>query len=114
MDDITAQALVFFLAGFDTTSTLLSFASHQLAVHPDVQSKLQEEIDTTLQQHGGQITHEAVHSMKYLDMVVSGEHVHWFSFNPGIPPLTISYISLRTINFPCFLPHSFPVPHVIE
>lgn len=71
MDNIAAQALVFFLAGFDTTSTLLCFASHQLAVHPDIQSKLQEEIDTTLQQHGGQITHEAVHSMKYLDMVVS-------------------------------------------
>ncbi|XP_023717570.1 cytochrome P450 9e2 isoform X2 [Cryptotermes secundus] len=71
MDDIGAQALMFFLAGFETTSTLLCFASHQLAVHPDIQNKLQEEIDATLQQHGGKITHEAVHSMKYLDMVVS-------------------------------------------
>jgi hypothetical protein len=121
MDNIAAQAVVFFLAGFDTTSTLLCFASHQLAVHPDVQTKLQEEIDTALQQHGGQITHEAVHSMKYLDMVVSGEHVHLFSFKPGIPPvdnskasLIIPYFSFRTINFPCFLLYSFPVPQVIE
>ncbi|XP_023721087.1 cytochrome P450 9e2 isoform X3 [Cryptotermes secundus] len=70
-DDIIAQAVLFFLAGFDTSSTLLCFASYQLAVHPDVQSRLQEEIDETLQEHGGRFTYEAVHSMKYLDMVVS-------------------------------------------
>ncbi|KAJ9573562.1 hypothetical protein L9F63_009047, partial [Diploptera punctata] len=70
-DDITAQALAFFLAGFDTTSTLLCFASHQLAVHPEIQTRLQEEIDKTLQENGGKLTYEAVNSMKYLDMVVS-------------------------------------------
>jgi hypothetical protein len=85
MDNITAQALTFFLAGHDTTSTLLCFASHQLAVHPDIQSKLQEEIDATLQEHGGKLTHETVHSMKYLDMVVSGMHMQMFSFNASVP-----------------------------
>jgi cytochrome P450 family 9 len=50
----------------------LSFASHLLAVHPDVQSRLQEEIDMTLDKDGGNLTYEAVHGMKYLDMVVSG------------------------------------------
>jgi cytochrome P450 len=96
MDDIAAQVLVFFLAGFDTTSTLLCFASHQLAVHPDIQNKLQEEIDATLQLHGGKITHEAVHSMKYLDMVVSGETVDLFSFNATISPVHNSVASLIT------------------
>jgi cytochrome P450 family 9 len=71
-DDLTAQAFVFFLAGFETASTLLSFATHLLAVHPDVQSRLQEEIDMTLDKDGGNLTYEAVHGMKYLDMVVSG------------------------------------------
>jgi cytochrome P450 len=80
-EDILSQALLFFLAGFDTASTLLCFVSHQLATHPDVQKCLQEEIDKTLQEHGGKFTYEAVHSMKYLDMVVSGEkgpcsHIH--------------------------------------
>jgi cytochrome P450 len=75
-DDIAAQALMFFLAGFDTTSTLLCFASLQLAVHPEIQSRLQEEIDETLRQHCGKLTYEAIHDMKYLDMVVSGETLH--------------------------------------
>jgi len=63
--------VLFFLAGFDTASTLLCFASHLLATHPDIQSRLQEEIDMTLNK-GGNLTYEAVHGMKYLDMVVSG------------------------------------------
>ncbi|PNF23399.1 Cytochrome P450 9e2 [Cryptotermes secundus] len=70
-DDITAQAFLFFLAGFDTASTLLCFASHLLAMHPDIQSRLQDEIDQTLKEDGGKLTYEAVHGMKYLDMVVS-------------------------------------------
>ena len=71
-DDLAAQVVLFFLAGFDTASTLLCFASHLLATHPDVQSRLQEEIDITLNKDGGNLTYEAVHGMKYLDMVVSG------------------------------------------
>jgi len=71
-DDLAAQVFLFFLAGFDTASTLLCFATHQLATHPDVQSRLQEEIDMTLNKDGGNLTYEAVHGMKYLDMVVSG------------------------------------------
>jgi cytochrome P450 len=74
-EDIIAQAVLFFLAGFDTASTLLCFASHQLAVHLDVQTRLQEEIDETLQENGGKFTYEALHNMKYLDMVVNGEKI---------------------------------------
>ena len=64
--------MLFFLAGFDTSSTLLCFATHLLATHPDVQSRLQEEIDMTLNKDGGNLTYEAVQGMKSLDMVVSG------------------------------------------
>ena len=65
--------MLFFLAGYETVSTLLCFASHQLAVHPDIQTRLQKEIDETLNENEGKVTYEAVHSMKYLDMVVSGK-----------------------------------------
>jgi cytochrome P450 family 9 len=71
-DDLAAQVVSFFLAGFETASTLLCFAAHLLVIHPDVQSRLQEEIDMTLNEDGGNLTYEAVQGMKYLDMVVSG------------------------------------------
>jgi len=71
-DDLAAQVVLFFLAGFDTASTLLCFATHIMATHPDVQSRLQEETDMTLNKEGGNLTYETVHGMKYLVMVFSG------------------------------------------
>lgn len=71
-EDITSQALLFFLAGFETSSTLLCFVSYELALNMDVQQKLQEEIDRTLKECDGKISYETIQKMKYLDMVISG------------------------------------------
>ena len=64
---------MFFLAGFDTASTLLCFISHLLSINSDIQKRLQNEIERTLEENEGKFTYEAVNNMKYLDMVVSGE-----------------------------------------
>ena len=40
------NSLGFLDAGNDTTAVTLSFASYELAVNPDIQEKLQSEIDT--------------------------------------------------------------------
>nr|CAD7430894.1 unnamed protein product [Timema monikensis] len=69
--DIAAQVTQFFFAGFDTSSNLLSFSSYLLAVHQEVQCRLQKEIDTMLIKSGGKILYEELQAQKYLDMVVS-------------------------------------------
>nr|CAD7598281.1 unnamed protein product [Timema genevievae] len=71
--DIAAQAAVFFLAGFDTSSTLISFASYFLAVYENVQQRIQTEIDNMLENTGGKFIYEEIIALKYLDMVISGE-----------------------------------------
>ncbi|KAK5641876.1 hypothetical protein RI129_010423 [Pyrocoelia pectoralis] len=70
-DDLTAQALIFFFAGFESVSNLMCFTAHELAVNREVQTRLQEEIDNTLRQCNGTITYESLLKMKYLDMVLS-------------------------------------------
>ena len=40
-----AQITLFLLAGYETTSTALGLTAYELALHPDVQEKLQQEID---------------------------------------------------------------------
>ena len=43
--EVFANAIGFLGAGNETTATALSFASYLLALHPDVQEKLQSDID---------------------------------------------------------------------
>lgn len=70
MDDLlmTAQAFVFFGAGFETSSTASSYTLHQLAFNPDFQEKVQKEIDTVLARYDNKITYDAIKEMKYLEM----------------------------------------------
>ena len=42
--------MIFFLAGFETTATTLSFFAHSIATNPDVQEKLCQEIEEQLGQ----------------------------------------------------------------
>ncbi|PSN49039.1 Cytochrome P450 9e2 [Blattella germanica] len=58
-EDIVAQAVLFFLAGFDTASTLLCFICYMLATHPEVHQKLQDEVDKTLEENEGKFTYES-------------------------------------------------------
>ncbi|KAF4524103.1 hypothetical protein B566_EDAN007686 [Ephemera danica] len=69
-DDITAQALVFFLAGFETSSSAMSFAMVELARRPELQRTARLHIEEVLQRHGGKITYQALQEMTYLDWIL--------------------------------------------
>nr|CAD7399081.1 unnamed protein product [Timema cristinae] len=94
-EDIVAQAMVFFLAGFDTASTLLCYTAHLLAVNEDSQVQLQSEIDDMLRETEENISYEAIQAMKYLDMVIS-ESLRIF------PPVD-------NVDRVCVKPYSIPV-----
>ncbi|KAK9752525.1 Cytochrome P450 [Popillia japonica] len=78
--DIAAQAFGFFFGGFDSVSTLMYFMGYELVVNPDVQKRLQKEIDDTLKECDGKLTYEALIKMKYMDMIISETLRKW----PGV------------------------------
>lgn len=47
-NEVIAQAIIFLLAGYETTSAALSYFAYNMAVHPDCQEKLIQEIDDVL------------------------------------------------------------------
>lgn len=71
IEEMTAQAFIFFFGGFDAVSTAASFLVHQVATKLDVQNKLRNEIDHVLRETNGKPTYEAINGMKYLDAVVN-------------------------------------------
>ncbi|XP_054570890.1 cytochrome P450 3A12 isoform X2 [Eptesicus fuscus] len=68
--ELVAQSIIFIFAGYETTSTSLSFFMYLMAIHPDVQQKLQEEIEVTFPNKATP-TYDALAQMEYLDMVMN-------------------------------------------
>lgn len=50
-DEIVGQAFIFLVAGYETSSNTLAFACYLLAIHPECQLKLQQEIDDFFTRH---------------------------------------------------------------
>lgn len=44
-EEIVAQSFLVFVAGYETTATLLTYVSYVLAIYPEIQDKLIAEID---------------------------------------------------------------------
>ncbi|XP_026678357.1 cytochrome P450 9e2-like, partial [Diaphorina citri] len=70
-DTVTAQSILFLIAGYETSSTLLMFASYQLSLNVDIQDKLRAHVNEILDKHGGKCTYEALQDMSYLEMVLN-------------------------------------------
>ncbi|KAG8176933.1 hypothetical protein JTE90_018716 [Oedothorax gibbosus] len=70
-DELVAQCIIFFIGGHETAAVTLSFASYLLALHPDSQDRVRQEVDRALADNGGKVTYEAIKDMKYLDDVIS-------------------------------------------
>lgn len=69
--ELIAQCFLFFGAGFETTSTILSFTSYELATHPDIQQRLFEEITEVNERlQGKRLPYDEIMKMAYLDMVI--------------------------------------------
>lgn len=69
-DILVSQAALFFTAGYETTSSTMSFGFYELSKKPGIQQKLRDEIKATLKKCNGELTYEAVFGMEYLHMVV--------------------------------------------
>lgn len=67
---VIAQSAVFLLAGFDTTSHVLSSCLYKMAQHPEMQEKLYEDISSKIEQYG-EVCHEMVQDVPYLEQFIS-------------------------------------------
>lgn len=73
LNEVAAQAFVFFIGGFETSSTTMSYCLYELAINPEIQSKCREEINKVLKNNNGKLTYDCVLEMDYLNRVICGK-----------------------------------------
>nr|XP_022915731.1 probable cytochrome P450 6a20 [Onthophagus taurus] len=71
IDELAAQGFFFFLAGFETASTTMSFCLYELAHHQNVQDKLRNEINEIIKKNDGKLSYHAMMEMKYMDQIIN-------------------------------------------
>ncbi|XP_029663904.1 cytochrome P450 9e2-like [Formica exsecta] len=101
IEDMVSQAFIFFFGGFDSTSTLMCFAAHEIAVNAQIQKKLQDEIDKVLEESNGLAPYEIVNNMEYLDAVIS-EALRMY------PIPSLDRICVKSFELPPTLPGTKP------
>lgn len=69
---LAAQAFIFFLGGFETSSTTGTFCLFELALNQKIQQTVREEIIKILKKYQDKVTYEAVLEMKYLSQIIDG------------------------------------------
>jgi cytochrome P450 family 6 len=72
MNELAAQAFVFFLAGFETSSNTMTFCLFELVSNPDIQEKLPQEVKDILDKYDNKLTYGGVIEMHYMEKVING------------------------------------------
>ncbi|XP_026740683.1 cytochrome P450 6B4-like [Trichoplusia ni] len=67
---LLAHCVLFFSAGFETSSTSLTFALFELAKNPEKQDRAIEDVDAYLRRHENKLEYECVAEVPYLEACV--------------------------------------------
>lgn len=80
---LVAQSVLFIIAGYDTTASLLAFSSYLVAKHKDQQQRLRDEVRQIVTEHG-ELTYQGILEAKLLDACLQGNHASNFFLLPDV------------------------------
>src|SRR5699024_1117401 len=69
-DEVVATSIIFYEAGYETTSTALGFIAHVLVNHPDIQEKVRQEV-IQLYAEEGKFDYNTVNKLTYMQQVIN-------------------------------------------
>uniref|UniRef100_A0A8K9XYH5 unspecific monooxygenase n=1 Tax=Oncorhynchus mykiss TaxID=8022 RepID=A0A8K9XYH5_ONCMY len=96
--EILSQAMIFIFAGYETSSSTMSFLAYNLATNPHTMTKLQEEIDTVFP-NKAPIQYEALMQMDYLDCVLN-ESLRLYPISPRLERVAKKTVEINGIIIP--------------
>lgn len=78
--EMLQNIFLFMVAGFDTTATVLCYSTYVLATQPEVQKKLQAEIDEHWQENEKEPNYDVITNIPYIDLFIR-EVLRLYSFS---------------------------------
>ncbi|XP_016922081.2 cytochrome P450 6A1-like [Apis cerana] len=94
---LTAQAYVFFAAGFETGASTISNTLYELAQSQEIQDKLRQEIREHYDKYKGELIYENIKEMEYLDKVFQ-ETLRKYPPGTLIPRRSVSDYTFKNTN----------------
>ncbi|KAM4750140.1 cytochrome P450 3A30 [Anableps anableps] len=96
--EILSQSMIFIFAGFETSSSSLTFLAYNLATNPEVMTKLQEEIDATFP-NKAPVQYQPLMEMEYLDSVIN-ESLRLFPIAPRLERVAKASVEINGLMIP--------------
>ncbi|GAA3777216.1 cytochrome P450 [Streptomyces phyllanthi] len=110
MDDaeVADELITMFLAGTGTTSAAMAFAVHEVSSRPEVQARLQEEVDTVLggRPPGFRDLRSLTYTRQVLTETLRLHPVSWLSMRRTVRPLTLGGTELPAGTDVFFSPYA--------
>ncbi|KAL3066708.1 hypothetical protein OYC64_016618 [Pagothenia borchgrevinki] len=96
--EILSQAMIFLFAGYETSSSSLSFLAYNLAMNPQIMKRLQEEVDSTFP-NKGPVEYQALMEMEYLDGVIN-ESLRLYPIAPRLERVAKATVEINGLVIP--------------
>ncbi|XP_037955779.1 probable cytochrome P450 6a13 [Teleopsis dalmanni] len=87
IEEIVAQAFVFFIGGFETSSSTMTFCLFELSQNLEIQEIARKDVLDTLAKHNNELTYESLKEMKYLNKVLH-ETLRKYPVGPTLKRMT--------------------------
>lgn len=73
IEEIGGNLYIFFIAGADTSTSVVTYTLLELAKNPQVYEKVRQDVLETLKKHNNEYGYDSIQSMKYLNMCIRGK-----------------------------------------
>uniref|UniRef100_A0A6B2E8P4 Putative cytochrome p450 6g1-like protein n=1 Tax=Phlebotomus kandelakii TaxID=1109342 RepID=A0A6B2E8P4_9DIPT len=105
-DTLVAQAAIFLIAGYETSSSAIAFTLFELARHPEVQEKLRKEVRAYAEKYGS-LQYETINEMEYLHMVMK-ESLRLYPSLPFLDRVCVPVDGKKSYSLEPY--HKFEIP----
>lgn len=106
MNEIAAQAALFFVGSFNSSALTLAYAVLELAMNPELQETARKSVKDVLKRHEGKFTYEAVQEMGYVEQCVN----ETLRLYPVVPIMTrVAENDYKVPGFNFTIPKNTPV-----